>query len=434
MSFPCVDKIETKTHRLRSDGPEPQYNSTTEGINLAKSIHPLALDYGASLQEYELAYETWGTLNQDRSNAILLHTGLSASSHAHSHPGNTTPGWWESFIGPGKALDTDKYFVICTNVLGGCFGSTGPKSIAADKQPYATRFPILTIEDMVRAQFETVLPRLGVEKLHASIGSSMGGMQSLCAGAMYPEKVGRVVSISGCVRSHPSSIAMRFAQRQVLMADPLWKRGWYYDSVPPHSGLKLAREIATITYRSGPEWEQRFGHKRADPSKPPALCADYLIETYLDHQGEKWCLEYDANSFLYISKAMDLFDMRLSAQKAKSAIRESVQSTPNALPSKPYQEQGQESEIREETSADIAADIAQGIQTLAHTPTLVIGAASDILFPARQQREIADALHAIGNDRVRYVELSEDVSQYGHDTFLLAVEHVGKPVKEFLED
>ena len=193
---------------------------------------------------------------------------------------------------------------MCTNVIGGCYGSTGPSSIdPANKQRYATRFPILTLQDMVRAQFR-LLDAFGIQRLYASVGSSMGGMQSLAAGVLFPERVGKIVSVSGCARSHPYSIAMRHTQRQVLMMDPNWSRGFYYDGVPPHSGMKLAREIATITYRSGPEWEQRFGRRRADPSKQPALCSDFLIETFLDHAGEKFCLEYDANSLLYVWRAV----------------------------------------------------------------------------------------------------------------------------------
>lgn len=181
----------------------------------------MLLDWGGILPEFNVAYETWGQLNSTKTNAILLHTGLSASSHAHSTDMNTKPGWWEKFIGPGKPLDTDKYFVICTNVIGGCYGSTGPSSIdPANGQRYATRFPILTMEDMVRAQFR-LLDNMGIQKLYASVGSSMGGMQSLAAGTLFPERVGRVVSISGCARSHPYSIAMRHTQRQGQCMKPL---------------------------------------------------------------------------------------------------------------------------------------------------------------------------------------------------------------------
>jgi hypothetical protein len=215
LSFPCLDAHESRSASLsrRSlSGPEPSYVSGHTLIFHSKQ--PILLDWGGILPEFKIAYETWGTLNKDRSNAILLHTGLSASSHAHSTETNTKPGWWEKFIGPDKPLDTSKYFVICTNVIGGCYGSTGPSSIdPANGQRYATRFPILTMEDMVRAQFR-LLDNLGIQKLYASVGSSMGGMQSLAAGTLFSDRVGRIVSISGCARSHPYSIAMRHTQRQ----------------------------------------------------------------------------------------------------------------------------------------------------------------------------------------------------------------------------
>lgn len=222
LSFPCLDAVESRTATLSSrntsssSGPEPSYTSGAH-----KNFHspePLLLDWGGILPSFDIAYETWGSLNADKSNAILLHTGLSASSHAHSTPENSKPGWWEKFIGPGRALDTDRFFVICTNVIGGCFGSTGPSSIDPGSrngaQRYATRFPILTMEDMVRAQFR-LLDGLGIARLYASVGCSMGGMQSLAAGTIFgPERVERVVSVSGCARSHPYSIAMRHTQRQ----------------------------------------------------------------------------------------------------------------------------------------------------------------------------------------------------------------------------
>lgn len=215
LSFPCLDALESRSASLSQrslSGPEPSY---TSGHTLDfHSRQPILLDWGGILPEFNIAYETWGNLNADKSNAILLYTGLSASSHAHSTETNPKPGWWEKFIGSGKPLDTDKYFVICTNVIGGCYGSTGPSSIdPANGERYATRFPILTMEDMVRAQFR-LLDDLGIEKLYASVGSSMGGMQSLASGVLFPERVGRIVSISGCARSHPYSIAMRHTQRQ----------------------------------------------------------------------------------------------------------------------------------------------------------------------------------------------------------------------------
>lgn len=447
MAFPCLDAIEAKTEALQNrsfkSGPEPSY---TSGQHLLYRSHEqMLLDWGGVLPEFEIAYETWGTLNKDRSNAILLHTGLSASSHAHSTEANSKPGWWENFIGAGAPLDTKKYFVICTNVVGGCYGSTGPSSRhPGDGQHYGTRFPILTMDDMVRAQMRLV-DGLGIEKLYASVGSSMGGMQSLAVGVHFPDRVGKIASISGCARSHPYSIAMRHTQRQALMMDPNWNRGFYYKGIPPHSGMKLAREIATVTYRSGPEWENRFGRQRADPEKPPALCPDFLIETYLDHAGEKFSLEYDPNSLLYVSKAMDLFDLGQSHRVATTARREKDvlrQGKANdapcslTLPAKKYEEKGTASEMDKAfengSYTGPPEDLIAGMKPLKDHPILVMGVASDILFPPQQQREIAEAIKATGNDKVKHVELGQDVSLFGHDTFLLDLEHIGGNLGKFL--
>ncbi|KAK3336378.1 Alpha/Beta hydrolase protein [Cercophora scortea] len=467
MAFPCLDALETRSATLKdkvrsdSSGPEPSY--TAGATQTFHTDEPFLLDWGGVLPQFDIAYETWGTLNAAKSNAILLHTGLSASSHAHSTPENPQHGWWERFIGPGLSLDTDKYHVICTNVIGGCYGSTGPSSVdPADGQLYATRFPILTMDDMVRAQFR-LLDGLGIQKLYASVGSSMGGMQSLAAGVLFPDRVGRIVSISGCARSHPYSIAMRHTQRQVLMMDPNWNRGFYYGGVPPHAGMKLAREIATVTYRSGPEWEQRFARRRADASKPPALCPDFLIETYLDHAGEKFCLTYDPNSLLYVSKAMDLFDLGLENQRAAAARRAEHQrslrdgvvaaatdmSCSLTLPDQPYEEQDGAAVSEEEyleNAADVARaeaqaqtsyrppqDLIAGLAALRDHPALIMGVASDILFPAWQQREIAESLRLAGNRNVAHYELSEEQSLFGHDTFLLDVQNVGGALKNFLQ-
>ncbi|PBP18855.1 homoserine O-acetyltransferase [Diplocarpon rosae] len=453
MAFPCLDALESKSATLEarslSSGPEPSY---TSGATLNYHCkNSLLLDWGGVLPEFTIAYETWGEMNVDKSNVILLHTGLSASSHAHSTEQNPKPGWWEKFIGPDGCLDTNKYHIICTNVVGGCYGSTGPSSVdPADGRRYATRFPILTMEDMVRAQFR-LLDGLGIKKLYASVGASMGGMQSLAAGVLYPERVCRIATISGCARSHPYSIAMRHTQRQVLMMDPKWNRGFYYDGIPPHAGMKLAREIATVTYRSGPEWEQRFGRRRADPSKQPALCPDFLIETYLDHAGEKFCLEYDPNSLLYVSKAMDLFDLGAKNQSVTATRRAAIAqrfksgqlpdteaaSCSLTLPDAPYEEQP-ESEVPTglnpplKQSSGPPEDLVLGLKGLRDHPTLVMGVSSDILFPAWQQREIAETLRRAGNSNITHVELGEDVSLFGHDSFLLDLDHIGANLKKFL--
>lgn len=463
LNFPCLDKLEEKTDLLNSgqrsvndqikanEGPEPVYSRVQSGFKKYYSDSPLFLDYGGFLPEFEIAYEQWGSLNSQRSNAILLHTGLSASSHAKSQPENTKPGWWEKFIGPGLPLDTDKYFVVCTNVIGGCYGSTGPSSIdPSDGKHYATRFPILSVNDMVRAQERFMREHFGINKLYASVGSSMGGMQSLAYAQEFPDRVEKIVSVSGCARSHPYSIAMRHAQRQVLMADPNWKRGFYYDSIPPHVGMKLSREIATVTYRSGPEWEIRFGRERADPDQKPVLCPDFLVETYLDHQGNKFSLEYDPNSLLYISKAMDLFDLgnanRSSASKKRLEAEQrydteeyeefAASCATTSVPKENYTVKPKTKTITKEESDN---DLLHGLKSFADKEVLVVGVKSDILFPHWQQLEIAQMLKKgnkqfFGGDasNIQHVELGEDISMFGHDTFLLDLEHVGGPVKRFL--
>lgn len=236
--------------------------------------------------------------------------------------------------------------------------------------------------------------------------------------------------------------------------DPYWNRGFYYDGVPPHSGMKLAREIATVTYRSGPEWEQRFGRRRADPSRPPALCPDFLIETYLDHAGEKWCLSYDPNSLLYVSKAMDLFDLGQDHRNRINKVRQDNAGKLQAyvdgrapgtgvesdlcsltLPEQPYEEKEQpaeESEVSFDAAEAAPADLVAGLKPLANTPALVLGVASDILFPAWQQREIANTLKRTGNKNVTHIELGEEKSLFGHDTFLLDLNNVGGAVQSFL--
>jgi homoserine acetyltransferase len=239
-SFPCVDAHAIRESRIiasslphfsqtpstpsTDSGPEPPYARPSPlSYNVYHHPFPLQLTYSETLPSFDIAYETWGTLSPTRDNVILLHTGLSASSHAASTASNPTQGWWEQFIGPGKALDTDQFFVICTNVLGGCYGSTGPSSIdPTTGKHYATRFPIVSIFDMVKAQFK-LLDSLGVDRLYASVGSSMGAMQSLAAGWLFPERVSKIVSISGTARSSPGSIAMRHAQRSGVycLQDPV---------------------------------------------------------------------------------------------------------------------------------------------------------------------------------------------------------------------
>jgi len=462
MPMPCVDQHELRERRVMAGnaraeatdedelemlGPEPSYTKVVSGYKVFRYDQDLCLDYGSVLPGFQIAYETWGELNAARDNVILLHTGLSASSHAASTPENTARGWWEDFIGPGKALDTSKFFVICTNVLGSCYGSTGPSSPHPRDPtgaPYATRFPILSIFDMIRAQF-LLLDHLGIERLYASVGSSMGGMQSIAAAHLFPERVARVVSISGCARSSPSGIALRFAQRSVLMVDDNWNRGFYYgpDQVPPHKGMKLARQIATITYRSGPEWEQRFGRQRrhllrdgVSPSqRAPALCPDFLVETYLDHQGEQFCLKYDANSLIYISKSMDLFDMTDEALAELAETRMQAHGDDGNLPIEPTHNRPRKlsrphiTTISHPGAHAYVPSLMRGLSRLHAVPVLILGVQSDILFPVEQQREMAECLRMNGNPNVMYYEID---APHGHDSFLIDVANVGGALKGFL--
>eukprot|EP00922_Rhytidocystis_sp_ex-Travisia-forbesii_P063015 GHVS01093789.1.p1 GENE.GHVS01093789.1~~GHVS01093789.1.p1 ORF type:complete len:659 (-),score=106.12 GHVS01093789.1:3835-5811(-) len=448
--------------------------TTTTSNNSSSGVDLLSLGV---LPELHVAYESWGQLNCNRDNAILLTGGLSSSSHAKSHSDNTDPGWWEDFIGPGRALDTNHFYVVCTNNLGSCYGTSGPSSInPITNTNYALSFPFFTVQDMVHAQF-LLLDHLGISKLYAVVGSSLGGMQSLAAAALYPHRVGRFVSISAAAISHPQTIALRYSQRRALMADPHFNGGNYYNSTYPQTGMTLAREIATVTYRSGPEWEQRFGRKRrlqanrklAPPGAyiqqqqrhhpdgaeegqgsgggvleedywcPPTLEPDFLIESYLEHQGRKFCNRYDPNSLILISKAMDLFTIAqpspLPPCSSPSTVTSSPLIPPTAAPAVPPHITCNERSL---TSArvgelgkvgEMTSDMLRALQHV-QMPALIMGAQSDRLFPIWQQKQISDMLRGVGNSCVTYYELD---AIYGHDTFLLDVVNVGAAVKGHLE-
>lgn len=408
----------------RPSGPERTAGVVVSRYEIFVHDAPFAMRLGGELPSFQLAYETWGTLSEARDNAILLQTGLSPGSHARSHASAPQPGWWEDFIGPGLALDTHRFFVICSNVLGGCYGSTGPSSIdPRTGRPYALDFPSLTIEDMVRAQ-RRLIGHLGITRLHATVGSSMGGMQSLCYGALFPDEVAHIVAISVAGRSYPWSIAVRFVQRQSVLADPDWKGGNYYGDRGPLHGLHVARQLGTISYRGPGEWAPRFDRARVEdapasegaaprapgealtggsatrPSQPSfpdrpgveaaqrhRLGVDFQVESYLAHQGDKFVRIFDANSYLYISKAMDLFDL------------------------------GADQPSFEAGAARIRARC------------LIVGVPTDLLFPVDTQRELAQVLTAAGLDcRLRVLD-----SIYGHDSFLVEVETLTPILKEFLE-
>ncbi len=348
---------------------------------------PWTLHLGGVLPEFRIAYETWGTPNAARDNAVLLFTGLSASSHAKSSAADPRPGWWEPMIGPGQPIDTDRWFVVCCNVLGGCFGSTGPAALdPATGAPWAMRFPLVTVWDFVAAQ-ALVLDHLGIACIDTAIGSSMGGMQALAFAAAFPRRTRRLIAISTPGRSYPLSIALRFVQRQAVMRDPEWKNGDYYPGAGPHHGLHVARQIGTITYRSGPEWDRRFARERS-AAAAELRGPDFQVESYLVHQGDRFVGGYDANSYLYISKAMDLFDL-----------------------------------------GDGAASYDEGVARIrAHA--LVVGVTTDLLFPVHQQEELARILREWGRD-CRFLRLD---SVYGHDAFLIDTDRFGRIVRTFLDE
>ena len=288
---------------------------------------------------------------------------------------------------------------------------------------------------MVRAQRILFNEQFGIPYLHASVGSSMGGMQSLAMSQLFPEFVKRCVSISACARSHPYSMALRYAQRAILLNDPNWNRGFYYpefkkSAAPPHVGMKLARMVATVGYRSGPEWESRFGRRKMTDTEReaerermnvqhPRFCPEYLIETYLDHQGEKFCLQYDANSLLYVSKAMDLFDLSVAEEQSIEYVTNNMESVAMEIP--PVYE------TRDMTKQE--EDLGRGLSKI-KADTLILGVQSDILFPISQQKEIADVMREHSDAQITYYELD---SIYGHDTFLMDVLNTGAAVKGHLE-
>eukprot|EP00834_Sanchytrium_tribonematis_P006976 NODE_572_length_5896_cov_0.685872.p1 type:complete len:418 gc:universal NODE_572_length_5896_cov_0.685872:1300-47(-) len=391
-------------------------------------------DTNYKFKDLRIAYESWGKIANP---TILLFTGLSASMHACSNNnlkdglgGNREIGWWEKFIGPDRPLDTNKFHIVCANYIGGCFGSTGPMSFKDNGERYKLDFPVVTIFDQARAQYQ-LLQYLGVEnQIHAVVGSSKGGMASLAFAALYPE-VSSVISISSCSATHPYAIGLRSAQRQILISDKKWNNGNYYDSEFPKDGMKLARMLATISYRSGPEWEQRYARKRQLESigaNPTLHKPEFLIETYLDYQGEKYSEGYDPNSLLYLSKSMDLFDIS-SIYHPNEYIRERlVRPDPSVPPLQEfcpsYLERRDDTFIYGETD-----HIVQSLKFV-NQPILIMGVKTDILFPIEQQRELADKLKKSGNNHVTFYEID---SIYGHDTFLLDLTSMGAAIKGFLE-
>ncbi len=338
---------------------------------------PLKLDCGKTLSPFTVAYMTYGTLNAAKSNAILICHALSGDQFvASEQPVTGKPGWWITLVGPGKPIDTDRFFVICANVIGGCMGSTGPASIdPATAQPYGLTFPLVTIRDMVRAQ-AMLVEHLGISKLMAVVGGSMGGMQALQWAAAYPERVGAVMPIACAARHSAQNIAFHEVGRQAIMADPDWRDGKYQlEGTTPSKGLAVARMAAHITYLSEAALQRKFGRSLQNREALSfKFTPDFQIESYLHHQGASFVDRFDANSYLYITRAMDYFDL----------------------------------------AADYDGHLANAFG--ANAPRFcIISFTSDWLFPTAENKSIAHALNAVAAN-VSFVEI---VTDKGHDAFLL---------------
>ncbi|CTQ58545.1 homoserine O-acetyltransferase MetX [Roseibium album] len=351
---------------------------------------PLELDSGTRLGPWQIAYETYGTLNAEKSNAILVCHALTGDQYvASTNPVTGKPGWWQLMVGPGKPIDTDHYFVICANVLGGCLGTTGPATINPETgTPYGLDLPVITIRDMVRSQARLV-DHLGIETLFAVIGGSMGGMQVLQWAASYPDRVFAAVPIAAAARHTSQNIAFHEVGRQAIMADPNWRGGNYIgDNVRPTKGLAVARMAAHVTYMSDESLHQKFGRNLQDRENLTfGFDADFQIESYLRHQGMTFVDRFDANSYLYVTRAMDYFDL---SQEFDGVL-------PNAF---------------EKTA----------------TRFCVMSFTSDWLFPTSESRRVVKALNAVAAN-VSFVEIESD---RGHDSFLLDVPEMFETIQGFM--
>jgi homoserine O-acetyltransferase len=348
----------------------------------------ISLDCGMTLAPIDVAYETYGVLNGARSNAILILHAFSGDAHAAGiSPETGKPGWWDNMIGPGKAFDTEKYFVICSNVLGGCRGTTGPSSINPDTGcPYAMSFPVITIADMVRAQ-KMLIDRMGIERLLTVTGGSMGGMQALEWAVSYPDAVVSAIPIATTARHTAQQIAFNEVGRQAIIADPDWNEGNYYGRKPPARGLAVARMVGHITYMSDDSMREKFGRRlRGKENFGFGFDIEFEVESYLRYRGSQFVNRFDANSYLYITKAMDYFDLT-NSHRSLAAVFESVKSR-----------------------------------------FLVISFTSDWLYPSYQSQEIVRALRSRNLD-VAYCELP---SNYGHDAFLVDVAEETDLIRGFL--
>ena len=355
---------------------------------IAKLKAPFQTRRGGVLQGVEIAYETWGELNEARDNGVMLFTGLSPSAHAASSPEDQSPGWWEEMVGPGRPIDSNRFFVICINSLGSCFGSTGPASENPETgERYRLDFPVLTVEDIAHGGHET-LKALGLQSLRAVAGSSMGGMTALAFTMLYPAVSTGLMDISAAARARPFAIALRSLQREIIRRDSKWQDGDYAPGDGPITGMRLARKLGMITYRSAEEWLHRFGRERIPEERRSgdAFCIDFEIESYLEAHANKFIGQFDANCYLYLSRAMDLFDV-----------------------------------------ADHGGSLATGLDKVGARNVLVVGVESDFLFPVEQQEELARGLDRNG----RSVEFARLDSIQGHDSFLVDMDRFRPVVAKF---
>ena len=360
--------------------------------NFLQVEEPFRFASGGSIPRATLAYETWGELNDERSNAVLILTGLSPNAHAASSEDDPSDGWWEPMVGPGKGIDTDRHFVICVNSLGSCQGSTGPASPhPEDGRPYGSRFPVVTIRDMVRAQAR-LMEHLGVRRWMAVVGGSMGGMQALEWAVMYPRRVRSVVPIATCMQATAQQIAWGAIGRRAIRLDPQWRGGDYYDAEPgdgPGEGLEIARMVAQVTFRSDNVFTDRFGRELADKATVGdtlGMWQRFEVERYLEYHGQKLARRFDTNSYLAIGKAMDLHDVARGRGSLDRAMLRVV------------------------------------------APTMTVGIWSDMLYPSYQQQQIHEILSANGVPS-EYVEID---SPHGHDAFLINGDQLAEPLERFL--
>ena len=359
---------------------------------------PFPMKRGGALQGARIAYDTWGTLDADRGNALLILPGLSPDAHAARSEANPADGWWEQMVGPGKAIDTSRWFVVCVNPLGSCKGSTGPASInPGTGKPYRLDFPDLSIEDGANAAAH-VVRALGIEQLACVVGNSMGGMTALALLRRYPGIARAHLNISGAAHALPFSIAIRSLQREAIRLDPAWNEGGYDEDRYPESGMRMARKLGVITYRSALEWDGRFGRVRLDSDRrddEDPFGLEFEVESYLEAHARRFVRNFDPNSYLYLSRSMDWFDL---------------------------------AEYADVPCADQAGDVLSALSMIRLHKALAIGVATDILFPLQQQEQIAEGLRAGGTDS-RFLPLE---SPQGHDAFLVDFARFDPAVRDFL--